>query len=227
MSLASNVLGAAKQELICGNTIYDVNITSRTNPALNSITVNKTITPPNGYSQDGHVSLADFDLDGECEVLVTRNDTDDHTMGTVYFYAYKPSNGQIIFKKTVQCLCTGYPLIGNIDDDPHPEIVFLEKQESWQPKYIYCWRYTLQSGLTTLWQHRHDDSSGQTGITLFDFNQDDIMELVYRDSDNLRIINGSGKSHITGNDTIRPYNIYTRMMAAGTGCEYPIVADVN
>ncbi len=227
MSLASNVLGDAKQELICGNTIYDVNITSRTNPTLNSITVSKTITPPNGYSQDGHVSLADFDLDGECEVLVTRNDTDDHTMGTVYFYAYKPSNGQIIFKKTVQCLCTGYPLIGNIDDDPHPEIVFLEKQESWQPKYIYCWRYTLQSGLTTLWQHRHDDLSGQTGITLFDFNQDDIMELVYRDSDNLRIINGSGKSHITGNDTIRPYNIYTRMMAAGTGCEYPIVADVN
>ena len=227
MSLASNVLGDAKQELICGNTIYGVNIISRTNPALNSITVNKTITPPNGYSQDGHVSLADFDLDGECEVLVTRNDTDDHTMGTVYFYAYKPSNGQIIFQKTVQCLCTGYPLIGNIDDDPHPEIVFLEKQESWQPMYIYCWRYTLQSGLTTLWQHRHDDLSGQTGITLFDFNQDDIMELVYRDSDNLRIINGSGKSHITGNDTIRPYNIYTRMMAAGTGCEYPIVADVN
>ena len=227
MSLASNVLGNAKQELICGNTIYNVNINSRTNPALNSITVNKTITPPNGYSQDGHVSLADFDLDGECEVLVTRNDTDDHTMGTVYFYAYKPSNGQIIFQETVQCLCTGYPLIGNIDDDPHPEIVFLEKQESWQPMYIYCWRYTLQSGLTTLWKHRHDDSSGQTGITLFDFNQDDIMELVYRDSDNLRIINGSGKSHITGNDTIRPYNIYTRMMAAGTGCEYPIVADVN
>ena len=227
MSLASNVLGDAKQELICGNTIYDVNIISRTNPALNSITVNKTITPPNGYSQDGHVSLADFDLDGECEVLVTRNDTDDHTMGTVYFYAYKPSNGQIIFQKTVQCLCAGYPLIGNIDDDPHPEIVFLEKQESWQPMYIYCWRYTLQSGLTTLWQHQHDDLSGQTGITLFDFNQDDIMELVYRDSDNLRIINGSGKSHITGNDTIRPYNIYTRMMAAGTGCEYPIVADVN
>ncbi|MBQ1647752.1 MAG: VCBS repeat-containing protein, partial [Bacteroidales bacterium] len=125
------------------------------------------------------------------------------------------------------CLCTGYPLIGNIDDDPHPEIVFLEKQESWQPMYIYCWRYTTPTGLTTVWQHQHDDSSGQTGITLFDFNQDDIMELVYRDSENLRIINGSGKSHITGNDTIRPYNIYARMMAAGTGCEYPIVADVN
>ena len=226
MSLASNVLGDAQQELICGNTIYDVNIVSRTNPSLNAITINKTITPPSGYSADGHVSLADFDLDGECEILVTRNDTDDHTMGIVYFYAYKPSNGQILFQKTVECLCTGYPLIGNINADPYPEIVFMEKQ-NYGPMYIYCWHYIPQGGLQTVWQYEHSDSSGQTGITLFDFNQDDIMELVYRDSDNLRIINGSGKSHVTGNDTIQPYNIYSRMMAAGTGCEYPVIADVN
>lgn len=226
MSLASDVLGDGKQELICGNTIYEVNITSRTNPNLNSITVKKTISPPNGYPQDGHVSLADFDLDGECEVLVIRDNTNDHTSDKTYFYAYKPSNGQILFQKSIQCLCTGYPLIGNIDNDPHPEIVFLEKQEHY-PMNIYCWRYTAQNGLNTVWHMPHDDSSGQTGLTLFDFNQDNIMELVYRDSDNLRIINGSGKSHITGNDTICPYNIYRRMMAAGTGCEYPIVADVN
>ena len=226
MSLASNVLGDENQELICGNTIYNVNIISRTNPSLNSVTLNKTISPPNGCSQDGHATLADFDLDGECEVLVIRDDTDDHTSGICHFYAYKPSTGQILFQRSIQCLCTGYPLIGNIDDDPHPEIVFLEKQ-AYNPMYIYCWRYTSQNGLATIWQQPHDDSSGQTGITLFDFNQDNIMELVYRDSDNLRIINGSGKSHITGNDTIRPYNLYTRMMSAGTGCEYPIVADVN
>ena len=226
MSLASNVLGDTRQELICGNTIYNVNIVSRTNPALNSVTTTLTIMPPTGYSQDGHTSLADFDLDGECEVLVVRDDTDDHTFGTCYMYAYKPSNGQILFQNTVQCLCTGYPLIGNIDNDPHPEIVFLEKQNS-NPMYLYCWRYTNQSGLTTVWRQPHNDTSGQTGITLFDFNQDNIMELVYRDSENLRIINGSGKSHITGNDTICPYNLYARMMGAGTGCEYPIVADIN
>ena len=226
MSLASNVLGDEKQELICGNTIYNVNIESRTEPSLNSITVNKTITPPSGYSQDGHASLADFDLDGECEVLVVRDNTDDHTWGTCYFYAYKPSSGQILFQNSIQCLCAGYPLIGNVDNDPHPEIVFLEKR-SYAPMYIYCWRYTPQDGLTTVWQKTHDDTSGQTGITLFDFNQDNIMELVYRDSENLRIINGSGKSHITGNDTICPYNLFARRMAAGTGVEYPIVADVN
>ena len=224
MSLANNVLGDSRQELICGNTIYGVNIVSRTNPNLNSVTINKTVAPPSGYSQDGHVSLADFDLDGEREVLVIRKDTDDHTFGSYYFYAYKPSNGQILFQKTVSCLCAGYPLVGNIDDDPHPEIVFLEEQA--HNPYIYCWRYT-QSGLTTIWQYLHDDTSGQTGLTLFDFNQDEIMEIVYRDREDLRIINGSGKSHITGNDTICPYNIYTRMMSAGTGCEYPVVADLN
>ena len=216
MSLASNVLGDASQELICGNTIYNVSIVSRTNPSLNSVTVNKTITPPNGYTQDGHVSLADLDLDGECEVIVTRCDTDDHTSSLSYLYAYRPSDGQILFQKSIQCLTTGYPLIGNIDDDPHPEIVFLEKQD-YSPK-IYCLRYTTQNGLTTVWLYTHNDTSGQTGLTLFDFNQDNIMEIVYRDSENLRIINGN---------TASPHNLYSRRMAAGTGCEYPIIADIN
>jgi len=218
MSLASNVLGDERQELICGNTIYNVNIVSRTNPDQNSITINKTITPPNGYPQDGHASLADLDLDGECEILVVRDNTNDVTMDDSYFYAYKPSSGQILFQKTVHCLTTGYPLIGNVDDDPHPEIVFLEKQSTGAQKYIYCWRYTTQEGLRTIWQMAHDDSSGQTGITLFDFNQDNVMEIVYRDSENLRIINGSSTS---------PHNLFSRRMAAGTGIEYPIVADVN
>ena len=43
----------------------------------------------------------------------------------------------------------------------------------------------------------------------------------------MRIINGSGKSHITGNDTITFYDLYTYRMSAGTRNEYPVVADVN
>ena len=227
MSLAYNALGDATQELICGNTIYKVNIVSRTNPNLNSITVAKTITPPSGFSSDGHVCLADFDLDGETEVLVIRDDTNDQLVDDTYFYAYKPSNGQILFQNAHRCASSSYVFIGNTDTDPYPEIVYLENQPNGYNEKIFCWRYTPQNGLETVWSQYHDDRSGQTAMTLFDFNQDNIMELVYRDNNNLRIINASGKSHITGNDTIRPYNIYTRMMAAGTGCEYPIVADVN
>ena len=227
MSLAYNALGDEKQELICGNTIYNVSIVSRTNPSLNSITVAKTITPPSGFSSDGHVSLADFDLDGETEVLVIRDDTNDQIVDDIYFYAYKPSNGQILFQKAHRCASSSYVFIGNTDTDPYPEIVFLENQPNGYDEKIFCWRYTPQNGLQTVWSQYHDDRSGQTAMTLFDFNQDNIMELVYRDNNNLRIINASGKSHITGNDTIKPYNIFTRRMAAGTGCEYPIVADVN
>ena len=227
MSLAYNILGDEKQELICGNTIYNVNITSRTNPALNSVTVNKTITPPSGFSQDGHVVLADFDLDGESEVLVIRDNTNDQTIDDTYFYAYKPSNGQILFQKAHYCRCTGFVTVGNIDNDPHPEMVFLEDQPNGSTEKIFCWRYTTQNGFETVWSQAHDDRSGQTGLTLFDFNQDGIMEIVYRDNRNLRILNASGKSHVTGNDTIRPYNVYARQMAAGTGVEYPIVVDVN
>ena len=226
MSLAYNVLGDTRQELICGNTIYNVNIVSRTNPNQNSVTVNKTITPPSGFSQDGHVLVADFDLDGESEVIVLRDDTDDHTNGYIYIYAYKPNSGQILFQKAHHAYCTSYPFIGSIDEDPHPEIVLLEKQLYSSAK-LFCWRYTANDGLTTVWEQEHNDSSGQTGLTLFDFNQDGIMELVYRDNKNLRILNGSGKSHITGNDTIRPYDLYSKRMSAGTGVEYPIVADVN
>ena len=227
MSLAYNVLGDASLELLCGNTIYNVNIVSRTNSALNSITVNKTITPPSGFTADGHVCISDFDLDGECEVLVIRDNTNDQTVDDTYFYAYKPSNGQIIFQKAHRCASTSYVFIGNIDVNPYPEIVFLENQPNGQSEKIYCWRYTSQTGLVTLWSQYHDDKSGMTAMTLFDFNQDNIMELVYRDCINLRIINASGKSHITGNDTICPYNIYTRTIGAGTGIEYPVVADVN
>ncbi len=227
MSLAYDILGDAFQELICGNTIYNVNIVSRTNPSLNSITVNKTVTPPSGFSPDGHVSLADFDLDGESEVLVIRDNTNDQTVDDTYFYAYKPSNGQILFQKAHRCRCTGYVTIGNIDDDPHPEMIFLEDQPNGSTEKIFCWRYTTENGFETVWSKAHDDRSGQTGLTLFDFNQDGIMEIVYRDNRNLRVINGSGKSHLTGNDTIRPYDVYARRMAAGTGVEYPIVADIN
>lgn len=227
MSLAYNAIGDDNQELICGNTIYNVNIVSRTNPNLNSVTINKTISPPYGYSQDGHVCLGDFDLDGETEILVIRDDTNDQIVDNTYFYAYKPSNGHILFQKAHLCANTSYVFIGNIDTTPYPEIVLLENQPNGEYEKIFCWRYIPGGGLETIWSQYHEDRSGMTAMTLFDFNQDNIMELVYRDNNNLRIINASGISHLTGNDTIKPYNIYTRMMAAGTGCEYPVVADVN
>lgn len=63
-------------------------------------------------------------------------------------------------------------------------------------------------------------------MTLFDFNQDGLKEIVYRDASRLRIINGSKKSHITGIDTI-VYNLSTFEITSSTVAEFPVVADCD
>ena len=213
---AYNVLDDDKLELICGNTIYNVIIISRTDPSLNSVTVNKTITPPNGNPQDGQVAIADFDLDGEVEILVTKDLTDDSTEDYAYLYAYRPSNGSILFEYSLLCRSVGFPAICNIDNNPNPEILFIDYQYDTYAEKMYCLRYTPTSGLSTIWEAHHNDPSGMTTMAFFDFNLDEIPEIVFRDANNLNIINGQ-------NGEI----LYSYPMFSGTAGEHPIIADVN
>lgn len=213
---AYNVLGDEKLELVCGNTIYDVNIVSRTNPSLNSCTVNKTITPPTGYPQDGNVALADLDLDGEIDVVVTKDLTDDCVVDYTYFYAYKPSTEAILFEYKIMCRSAGYPAICNIDADPHPEILFTDYLYDVPEEKMRCMRYTTTTGLNEVWSIHHNDPSGMTSMTFFDFNRDEIPEIVYRDAYNLNIMDGT-----TGT------TLYSTPMRSGTSGEHPTIADVN
>ncbi|MBQ3710706.1 MAG: T9SS type A sorting domain-containing protein [Bacteroidales bacterium] len=213
---AYDVVGDEKAELICGNTIYNVNIVSRTNPNLNSVTVNKTITPPNGYPQDGQVAIADFDLDGKVEVLVVNDPTYDNIENGIYYYAYKPLTGQILFSFTHYARGTNYPAICNIDDDPYPEILLTDYLLTVPDEQMYCLRYTPGTGLNTIWSTGHNDPSGMTTMAFFDFNLDEIPEIVYRDGHNLNIINGQNGQVL-----------YSYPMHSGTASEHAIVADVN
>jgi hypothetical protein len=216
MSFAYDIFGDGRLELVCGNTIYNVNIVSRTNPTSNSITVNKTITPPSGYPQDGHVSLADLDLDGEIDVVVTKDPTDDCVDDDTYFYAYKPSTGTILFNFSIYCRSAGFPAICNIDADPHPEIIYVDYLRNVYDEKMHCLRYISGSGLTHVWDVHHNDPSGLTTMVFFDFNKDEIPEIVFRDAYDLNIINGSDGSVL-----------YSYPMRSGTAGEHAIVADVN
>ena len=227
MSFAANVLGDQKPELICGNTIYSVSIVSRTDASLNIVSELKTIAIPARIPQDGNVAVADFDLDGQLDVLVVIDATSNNYSDTAYIYAYNPENENILFVHGHKAKTIGYPLVGDIDGDGYLEFIYLDYTTPVSGSRITAMKYHPQSGLQTKWQATHTDESGQTSMTLFDFNQDNIMEIVYRDQENLRIINGSGKSHLTGNDTIPFYDLYTKSMFAGTWKEYPVVADVN
>ena len=227
MSFAANVLGDSIPELVCGNTIYNVNILSRTDITQNSITELKTIAIPTRVPQDGNVAVVDFDLDGQLDVLVIIDGTPHNTVDSSYIYAYNPVTENLLFVHGKYCRTIGYPMIGDIDGDGFLEFVYLDFQNQLSNSRITAMKYNPSTGLQTKWQATHTDASGQTSMTLFDFNQDGIMEIVYRDEQYLRIINGSGKSHITNNDTILFYNLYTLGMIASTWKEYPVVADVN
>lgn len=227
MPFAADVLGDSIPELICGNAIYQVNIQSRTNVSLNSVNLIKTVNIPTRVPQDGNVAVADLDLDGQLDVLVIVDGTSSDYADSAYIYAYNPVSENILFVHGKYAKTIGYPLVGDIDGDGYLEFVYIDFQQSVSQSRITAMKFNPQTGLQTKWQATHTDQSGQTSMTLFDFNQDGIMEIVYRDEQNLRIINGSGKSHITGNDTISFYNLYTKAMSAGTWKEYPVVADVN
>lgn len=228
MSFAADVLGDSIPELICGNTIYKVNIVSRTNVSLNSVTELKTIVVPSYMPQDGNVAVADFNFDGQLDVMVSIiAGTQNQIIEMAYIYTYDPVSEEILFIHTKSAKAIGYPMVGDIDGDKWLEFIYLDRQTNVSDSRITAMKYTPTTGLQTLWRATHTDVSAQTSMTLFDFNQDGKMEIVYRDESNLRIINGSGKSHITGNDTIPFYNLFTKSMSAGTYKEYPMVADVD
>ncbi|MDR0505852.1 MAG: hypothetical protein LBH32_03400 [Dysgonamonadaceae bacterium] len=80
------------------------------------------------------------------------------------------------------------------------------------------------------WAMEHNDRSDNTGITLFDFNNDDAADLCYRDEHYIRVISPkiSGKDYITYSATSSNDGIlFKTECLAYTGFEAPAIADVN
>ena len=110
-------------------------------------------------------------------------------------------NANYIFMHTDNIEVDNFKLQGNYSFQYSRNVVIRNsdldtKDAFWESENVtvYDSRITAMTfhpgtGLQTKWQAMHTDESGQTSMTLFDFNQDGIMEIVYRDQDNLRIIN--------------------------------------
>ena len=181
------------------------------------------------------VSAVDINLDGKLELIYSVSNTGlpDPYVGEALIAVVDPETGNTIASKYIPYapLCS-WPLVGDIDGCGAPEIVFITSgKNTREPSEISIegayWRmYALKyvSGddiLDTLWTSYHHDPSAETGMTLFDFNLDGVAEIVYRDEQQLRIIDGSLKSKPY------PYDLTARLNTSGTGREYPIVADVD
>ena len=233
---AIDIDGDHKLELLAGTQIYDVNIAPgstsgtmslKTGWQLPSTEFDKILLSDSDAPEDGQTMAADFDGDGKPEILVINRST--------YFinvFVWKPqanNQSQLVGYYTIASVSGSLhqhstPMIANIDNTPSPEIVFItNSRQSDNKMYMYALQYdntqAMGERIVEKWRLDHTDVSGATGSVMFDFNQDGVAEIVYRDEETLRIIDGSGTEAIAINtfDNIR----------SNTGRDCPVVADID
>ncbi|MDR2916020.1 MAG: VCBS repeat-containing protein [Tannerella sp.] len=236
---AVNILGDDDLELVAGNQIYKVEI-DRTAGSPKILNVISSVGAPSGAGTDGVTVVGDFNNDGKLEVLVRQRVNAATTGTTIHLYLWSPhtntNTGTILAKATdsptspfsANSVFFGIPFVGDIDGDGRIEIVTLISNGRVEYQLGFMARkYNEVTGQFELfWDINHVDQSGGTGMTLFDFNLDGIAEIVYRDEYELRIINGSKKSHITGADTTVVYTLSSFKSYSATAFEYPVIADI-
>ena len=246
--IAADLFNTGKLNLIVGNRIYTPDA------SLSTLILERTITLPvnpidtdipsalgarPAFTDGGLVSAVDIDHDGKLELIymVNRSGLASPYVGEALICVVDPVTGNIKASKYIPYapLCS-WPFVGDIDGCGFPEIVFITSRANVAPPnateqpYWLMHAYKYVGGnplLQKFWTLQHQDGSGMTGMTIFDFNQDGIMEIVYRDEQNLRIINGSLIDHLTGLPVTSPYNLASVPNTSGTGTEYPVVADVD
>jgi hypothetical protein len=192
LSMAIDILGDEKLELVAGNKIYEVDIDRNVSMAK-PLTLLSSVTPPTNCPDDGLTVVADFNNDGKLEVLVrTKEKKDAWASSKIHLYLWSPhtgsGTGSILAATTDQNVFLGVPFVGDIDGDGNVEVVTLESNSAilvTQSGAFKARKYNASTGSFDLfWEINHTDQSGATGMTLFDFNNDGVAEIVYRDEMN-------------------------------------------
>lgn len=210
-----------KLELCAGNTIYSITITNENGTAGNSwnilrqADVNPAIT-----NYDGQTISIDFDGDGDLDICVigtshsisSNNLPGTHTVNT---YVWDGQTSTILgYKSQIvnSNYCPSIPSSADLDGNGSPEIAFTIKGVG---LIAYSYNPNATSSMSEL--HHYIPFGETTGLTVFDFNQDNHNEIVFRNDSLLYIVDGS-----TLTNKCTPVPAFS-----GTLTEYPVVADVN
>ncbi|MFC0657653.1 FG-GAP repeat domain-containing protein, partial [Mongoliitalea lutea] len=228
LSVAADIIPGDNLELAAGRTVYSVNIA----PGANSFSM-AAMTPNNLAADifgvpafDGFTSIADINGDGRLDVIVTTAVRE--TAGAVkrrYIYVWNPWDGLIGYRQLAFAgdsdgneIRTGVAFVGDLQGSGQASIGVVSPLNLQMLRYQAGISNAFGQNLNLIWTEPTNDRSGFTTITMFDFDQDGVQELVYRDERNLRILNGNGDDlpGISGN------NVYSM-----TGGEGPVIADVT
>ncbi len=200
LSIAADIVGDRDLELITGSAYY----------AADGTELWRDDTRPDGWT-----AVADFDLDGAPEIVVV-------SQGTV---RVQDAAGAIIWGPvTVPRIDDplalggrlGAPTVADFDGDGLPEVGVAGRSQ-----YV-----TLDVDLSTpsptydearLWSTATlDASSNVTGSSVFDFDGDGRVEVVYNDEQQLRVFDGRSGGVLFEVDN-----------GSYTATEYPVIADVD
>ena len=215
-------------ELVAGHVIYSIDLDNGDGDGLEIRRQRDlNILQSQANFQDGYTSVADVDLDGILDIVVSsaRN-------STVGIYVWN-RNGLLEWfphpSSSIPDRSGGLATIANVYDDTQngaaidlPEIIVCSELR------INCYNLnaaTMGMSNKAWWSLPTTDQSGATGATVFDFNGDGIEEIVYRDENDLRIMYGGPAPFPAGVDAQR--NWETFVSGSGTFDEHPIVADID
>jgi hypothetical protein len=158
-----------------------------------------------------HFAFADFDADGKAEVVAVHADATPGGEVTVV------KADKTVLMNTTIADRGGPPLIGDFDKDGKPEIAIAGKTKLHVLDIDCAGGGTGCAGDYVKWsQPAQDESSAQTGATVFDFDGDGKAEIAYADECFVRIYEGT-----TGEV------LYSAYRTSGTFYESPVVADTD
>jgi uncharacterized repeat protein (TIGR02543 family) len=205
------------QEVVAGNTVYKIEIADRSDMSKNTATV--LAQAPNSLP-DGFTSVADIDLDGDLDVIVTgaAGAVSAHkAMMYVWDGAIPTLIGDTIPIDNSMDSRISRACVGNIvETSGPPDIIFTHGTNTMNDGELDAYRYDpALNKFVMRWSKATSDGSGATTLTMFDFNQDSIQELVYRDETHLRILDADGN-----NRSVFP-------CGSDTHTEYPVIVDLD
>ncbi len=210
-------------ELIVGNRIYAINIDAGTDSlALDMndlLPANMQFFPKyfTGWGQNNwsSVSVADFNQDGHMDALMSGAQGDDNKDQTTIFFWDIFNNTVLTYVGNNHSRGTGRINIADVNGDGGLNASYVSNQNLYSLALVPDGMGGEM--LDDIWvKSIAEGSSGFTGCSVFDFNDDGKAEIVYRSETSLIIIDGT--------------NGATRVSlpcVSRTQIEYPIVADVD
>jgi hypothetical protein len=204
-------------EIVAGNQVYAVDVAS------GQVQLVRNYTGAPGANYDGPTAIADINLDGLLDVVVS------NVNGSLY--AWTPMTNQTVMSWTGG---TGVqrpvPFIANVYNDDLADDGLINGSKVNYPEIIVLVGSTLTaynvSGSAPIFTTPTSDTSAATSMVAFDFNGDGNKEIVYRDQTDLRIMYGGPMAYApAGVGADRNYATFS--CTSGTGWEHPVVADID